>query len=259
MKFDILGPLKVTDDQRDFTPSAAKTRQVLALLLLRSDHTLSLDSIVEELWGDNPPRSAVTTSQTYIYQLRKAFAGQPGGDADGQMIRTVAPGYVLRTEGARVDIREFEQLVDQGQTLLSLGQTDRSVEALNRALALWRGPALSNVDKGPLLQGYVAHLEERRIAALELRVTAEMERGNHRGVIADLRKLVTAHPYNEWFHAQLIIALNKCGRRVEALQAYQTIRLLLSEELGLDPSPDLQRIHHEVLSGTAAGPLRAAA
>ncbi|MFE2096601.1 MULTISPECIES: AfsR/SARP family transcriptional regulator [unclassified Streptomyces] len=258
MHFDILGPLKVTTDQRDYTPSAAKTRQVLALLLLRSGQTLSLDSIVEELWGENPPRSAVTTSQTYIYQLRKAFAGQSWGDSDGQVISTVSPGYVLRTEGSRIDVREFERLVAEGQTLLSLGQATQSVEALNRALALWRGPALSNVDKGPLLGAYVAHLEERRIAALELRVSAEMERGNHRGVIADLRKLVAAHPYNEWFHSQLIAALNMAGRRVEALQAYQTIRLLLSEELGLDPSPDLQRIHHEVLSGSAVMSSRAA-
>jgi len=128
------------------------------------------------------------------------------------------------------------------------GRPDLGSKALRRALALWRGPALADVTLGRALEAHVIHLEEQRIRALELRIQADMELGLHRELVGELRFLVATNPLNEWFHRQLIWTLGHCGRRSEALQAYQQLRRTLNEELGLDPSPDLQRLHQEVLS-----------
>ncbi|WP_433170087.1 AfsR/SARP family transcriptional regulator [Actinoallomurus sp. CA-150999] len=249
MKFNLLGSLEVIHDQRVCTPSAPKIRQVLALLLLRANQVVSLDSVIEELWGEEPPKSAVTTAQTYIYQLRKAFARELGEQQASRMIETVPPGYILRVDEAQLDFREFDRLIEQSRALQAAGHVERSARQVRAALSLWKGAALSNVDHGTLLQGYATHLEEQRITALELRVQADMELGDHRAVIPELRRLVVSHRYNEWFHAQLIIALNKAGRRGDALEAYQSLRTLLNDELGLDPSAEVKRVHREVLNG----------
>ncbi|MET8142448.1 AfsR/SARP family transcriptional regulator [Sphaerisporangium sp. NPDC005288] len=247
MRFNLLGPLEVVSGGRMCTPTSSKQRQVLALLLMRANQVVSLDAIIEELWGDHPPHSAVTTAQTYIYQLRKSFSRELGEATSNRMLATSPPGYIFRIEFEATDYLTFETLVGQARALRNDGRTAGAALKTADALALWRGAPLSNVNYGRLLHGYAIHLEERRIAALQLRIEAEMELGHHHELIAELRALVTAHPFNEWFHAQLVVALNRCGRRSEALHAYQNARGLLSEELGLDPSPELQHAHEDVL------------
>ncbi|MEV5374532.1 AfsR/SARP family transcriptional regulator [Streptomyces nondiastaticus] len=247
LKFRVLGPLEVTHLEASCTPTAPKVRGVLALLILSGNHVVDTTSIIEELWGEHPPRSAITTAQTYIYHLRRLFDREAGTSAD-ELFITRPPGYVLKIEPGQLDLDDFKRLTRQGRQLLSGNRPGEAAQVLRQALQLWRGPALANVASGPLLEGSVAHLEEERIHATQLRIEAELQLGRHRALIAELRSLVVRYPLNEWFHGKLILALSRSGRRGESLQAYQALRRILDQELGLAPSQELQQLQHDVLS-----------
>jgi SARP family transcriptional regulator, regulator of embCAB operon len=245
---NVLGALEVMDDDRVCTPSPPMVRRVLALLVLQANRVVHMDSLIGELWGFEPPRSAVTTVQTYIYHLRRLFEAE-GLDTPGRrLLLTKPPGYVFRIAPEQVDATLFEQRVLRGRDLLDDDQPVEAAKTLRDALAMWTGQPLSNVTKGDHLYAYAIHLEELRINALELRIQADFKLGRHQQMIGELRSLVSAHPLNEWFHGQLISALSLSGRRSEALQSYQHLRSVLSEELGVDPSPALQALQHQVLS-----------
>lgn len=243
MKFTILGMFEVVEGSRIYTPTAPKLRKVLALLLLRANQVVTTQSFIEELWGYEPPRSALTTVQTYIYQLRKMLDGHKA-----EIIITKPLGYVLRVQPGELDLHRFEQLVKDGQEALSRGDVEYASSALRKALALWRRPALADVSTGPLLEAHVAALGERRMSALEQRIEADLQLGRHRELIGELKSLIIAHQLHEWFHAALMLALCRSGRRAEALDVYQRLRRFLSEELGLEPSSDLQHLQRAVLT-----------
>ncbi|MFI8931141.1 BTAD domain-containing putative transcriptional regulator [Streptomyces sp. NPDC053474] len=253
MEFKLLGPLEAIHNRRVCTPRAPKVKKVLALLLLRANQVVGLDSFIEELWGDKSPQTAVTTTQTYVYHLRKSLGRAVGPDQAEHLVETAAPGYVLRVDDENIDLKQFDWVISRAQASAKANRFKETARYAEEALALWTGAPLAGVDCGSFLNGYVANLEERHTAALELRVHAEMQLGNYREMIAELRSIVTVHPLNEWFHAQLIMALNMSGRRSEALRAYQTVRDLLRRELGLDPSPELWQLHQEILAADAHG------
>jgi DNA-binding SARP family transcriptional activator len=257
VRFKVLGPLEVSHNEQVCTPHAPKVRQVLALLLLRANQVVSTESLIEELWGDDPPHSAVTTTQTYIYQLRKAIAQYTGDRTHEEMIVTTPPGYVFHVGGDQLDFQAFNRALEEGRTMLEEGRHLQAAQRLGTALAMWRDHALTDVIHGTLLQGYVTHLNELYITALELRIQADMTLGRYRKLIPELGTLVREYPFNEWFHGQLMIALYQTGRRGDALNAYQNARRLLDRELGLEPSTTLQRIHQGVLGvdGEKAAPL----
>ncbi|MFL1429437.1 MULTISPECIES: AfsR/SARP family transcriptional regulator [unclassified Nocardiopsis] len=251
MKVKVLGYFEVSSNGARCTPKAPKVRQVLALLALRSQQIVGLESLIEELWSEHPPRSAVTTTQTYVYQLRKSLLRL---EADGRPVpalHTTPPGYTFDLEREHLDVFVFDELTRRGRALFEEGDAAGAAQVLEQALSLWSGPALGNVNCGPLLRRYTTHLEEQRSAALELRIAADMELGRYRHLIPELKSLVVAQPLNEWLHSQLIKALHQLNRRGEALRAYQDLRRILTEELGLDPSPEVQRIQQHVLSSTA--------
>lgn len=251
LQFQVLGPLEVLEGDRYRTPTPPKVRRVLALLLLRANQVVPMDSIIEELWGEEPPLSAVGTAQTYIYQLRKAL-DPLGVRADGgEWLITKPPGYLMRISPEQTDAHEFEELSRQGRDLLDAGAHDQASQVLRQALSLWQGPSLANVRAGGLLAAHAVHLEEHRMRTLELRIQADAELGRHLELVGEMRSLVTSHPLNEWFHGQLIVSLNRCGRRGEALAAYQELRTVLNDQLGLDPQPALQRLQREVLANGA--------
>jgi DNA-binding SARP family transcriptional activator len=250
--FKVLGPFEVVSgDGRVRILNTPKICQVLALLAVRSNTIVSADSIIEELWGDAPPRSALTTLQTYIYHSRKLFAAMGMANEGRGLLVTRAPGYMLEVTPEQVDAGKFEQLLKDGRAELADNRPENAVRLLRGAIDLWRGSALANISAGSILTGYIAHIEECRIQALELMIEAEKQLGRHRELIPELRALVNAYPLNEWFHGQLIMALSHAGRRAEALKEYQHLRGILKEELGLDPAPELQRIHHEVLNSAS--------
>jgi DNA-binding SARP family transcriptional activator len=246
-QFMVLGSLEFRAHGRSCRLSAPKVRQVLAVLLSQANRLVSTDALYTELWGDRLPPSAATTLQTYVYQLRKLFDRERVG---ADLLVTRAPGYLLQIEPTRLDAFVFEQLGGEGRDLLDRGQIEQAGQVLRTALDLWRGEALADVAIGPVLEGYVAHLLELRTRALELRIEADLRLGRHRELVPELRALVSAAPLNEWLHARLIEALDGSGRRAEALHAYQTLRTILSTELGLDPAPELQLLQHKVLNGT---------
>jgi DNA-binding SARP family transcriptional activator len=249
IRFQVLGPLRVLHDTRDCTPSASKARQVLALLLLRANQVVSTDALIEELWGERPPRSAVNTAQTYIYQLRRMFQRMSANTDDGVAIVTSAPGYRLRVRQDQWDVDRFLRLSEQGRTLFSDGEIEAAAARLHQALSLWYGQPFSNVAGGPSLDAQIEMLQERRMAVLRLRIRADALLGRQQDLVAELRTLARQHPFDEWLHGQLMLSLYNLGRRTDALAAYQRIRVVLRDQLGLDPSPDLCRIHDDILSG----------
>lgn len=258
IRYRVLGPFSVTVGEEPRTPSAAKVRQVLALLLLRANQVVSLDSIIEELWADRPPRSAVTTTQTYIYQIRQLLDGAGGAHGE-RTVQTVPPGYGFPVGPGQLDSWEFEQCVERARVLMDEGKVGEAAPLLSRARAMWTGPVLADVCQGPVLRRYAASLEEKRNLAQELSLSADMRLGRHRELVPELKSLVMANPFHEWLHAQLMIALQRSGRRAEALAAFHDARRLLNEQLGIEPSGDLQRIHQDILKEDVLAPWTAGA
>jgi SARP family transcriptional regulator, regulator of embCAB operon len=254
-QFKVLGPLEVVDGERECTPSAPKVRQVLALLLLRANQVVYTDSLIQELWGEKPPPSALTTIQTYIYHLRKLIERERLAADGEQMVVTRSPGYTLRIRDDQVDLARFKQLSRSGREHLEQGRHAEAVTDLQAALAMWSGGPLANVNLGPCLSAYVAELTEHQMTTLHLRIQAEMQQGMHRELLGELRSLAATYPFDEWLHSQLILALERSGRRSDALDIYHRLRTNLDRELGLDPSPQLQELHYQVLTATvpAAG------
>ena len=249
LRFQVLGPLEVFDGDRMCTPTPPKVSRVLALLLLRANQVVSMDSLIEELWGEHPPLSATGTAQTYIYQLRKFLDPRSQRAGGAEWLITKPPGYLTLVSPHQLDATAFEAMSRRGRQLLEAGEPEPAAQLLRRALDLWKGSSLANVQRGTLLEAHAVHLEEQRMRTLELRIQADAELGQHRDLIGELRSLVAIHPLNEWFHGQLIVALSHSGRRGDALRAYQGLRRVLNDQLGLDPQPELQRLQQAVLGG----------
>ncbi|MGK5550296.1 AfsR/SARP family transcriptional regulator [Actinomadura kijaniata] len=246
MLFRILGPLKLELPEGSHSFTAPKVRNLLALLLFRANSIVSVDSLIEELWSDAPPRSAVPTAQTYIYQMRKLFEREL--PAHGRnILETVHPGYILNVTEDQLDVARFTRLARQGRDRLDAGYPEQARDVLAQALSLWKGRALANVVPGPLLQNHLVWLEEERMQAIETRIRADLLLNRHRELVPELRSLVALYPMNEWFYGKLIQALARSGRRSEALQTYQTLRAVLNRELGLEPSQELRQVQQEVL------------
>ncbi|GAA4827592.1 AfsR/SARP family transcriptional regulator [Saccharopolyspora rosea] len=250
-RFSVLGPLGMQCDGEDRTPSAPKVRQILALLVLRANQVVSTDALLQELWGDEPPSTALATLHTYIYHLRRLLR-RNGLSADGaDVVITRAPGYLLKVEPHQVDLTRFRELCLSGREHLDAGRHTEAVADLESALGLWTAQPLVNINLGPRLSAHVAELEENWLCAVKLHVEARMRRGLHHEVIGELRSLTAQYPLDEWLHAQLIRALDLSGRRGDALRAYQGLRAALTRDLGLDPSPEVQRLHQQVLAAGA--------
>ncbi|MEU1607198.1 AfsR/SARP family transcriptional regulator [Micromonospora matsumotoense] len=245
----MLGPLEVTMQGTIQTPTATKVRWTFALLLLRANQVVSRASIITELWGEHPPRSAVTTAQTYVYQLRKKYQDRFSELGRGEFVQTRAPGYLLSVDEAEIDAWVFERLGEQGRTSLEAQRFEQAARQLRAALALWRGPALADLPAGPLLTPHVTHLAEIRTRILRLRIVADRRLGRHHELIPELQFLAADNPIDEWFHQELMIALTETGRRADALQVYERLRATLAAELGVTPSPRLCRLQHDIVAG----------
>lgn len=254
IQYQVLGPLDMRAGARIEAARGPKIGKVLALLLLRANQVVSVRTLADELWDQCPPRSAVTTIRTHVYHLRKALEA---AQVPPVQLVTEPTGYRLRLEPGQLDAEVFTRAVDRGRALLGRGAAEEAATVLRGALDMWRGPALANLDPGPILTRHVEHLEESRTGALELRIEADLQLGRHRQLVAELRGLVAEYPLNEWFSARLIDALHRSGRRGEALQAFLNLRSVLDRELGLEPSADLQRLQHEVLTSGTRGVVRA--
>lgn len=251
MDFAVLGPMEVRDQQVDVTPAAAMPRRVLATLLLHAHQAVTIPTLIDELWADDPPRLARKTVQTYVYQLRKALAGGPTG-ALRQLLETRPHAYRILLEPGEFDVQVFEQRVHAGREALTSGNPEKAAMLLREALGLWRGDALMDLLPGPVLSAEASRLEDARRGALEHRVDADLLLGRHRDLLGELKALMIRYPAQEQFCAQLMLAAYRSGQRDEALAAYDRLRRLVVEHTGLEPSERLRRLHHEVLVDSPA-------
>jgi class 3 adenylate cyclase/tetratricopeptide (TPR) repeat protein len=227
----LLGPLEVRIDGRVVELRRPKQRALLALLALRAGGVVSTDRLVDELWGEAPPRSAVGSLQNLVSDLRKAL----GPEA----LVTRSPGYVLDIDRELVDAHRFERLLRDAR--------EGGAETLREALALWRGQPLAELASEPFVQAEVARLEELRAAAREELFDVEIELGHHAQLVAELEAFVAEHPLRERPRGQLMLALYRSGRQADALEAYRHARETLVDELGLEPSSELQRLEQAIL------------
>ncbi|MEN8041579.1 MAG: BTAD domain-containing putative transcriptional regulator [Actinomycetota bacterium] len=235
MRFGVLGPIEAFEKRRRLSVGGPKQRTVLALLVARSGTPVSTDALVAGIYGDESPRGARRSVQTYISNLRGEF---------GEVIEATGSGYVLKADRSEVDAFRFEDAVVQAS---NMNDPDAASEALGEALGLWRGHAYADVDGLFDLTAERTRLTELRVSAIELRVDMDLERGHHRRLIAELDSLTSEYPLRERFRAQQMLALYRCGRQAEALRAYEKTRTYLISEMGLDPSPDLRELERRIL------------
>jgi DNA-binding SARP family transcriptional activator len=246
LDFRLLGPLEVFDGARAVVIGGGKRRSLLALLLLHGNEVVSADRLIDELWGEHPPATAAKGLQVYVSQLRKEL--QNGSDRDGDVLVTRANGYVLVLGPDDVDVQRFERSVSAGERALAAGEPDRAAQGLRQGLALWRGPPLADFIYEAFAQQEIARLEELRMVALEQRIDADLALGRHAQVVGELEALVREHPLRERIRGQLMLALYRCGRQAEALEAYRDGRQHMSDELGLEPGPELRELEAKVLA-----------
>jgi DNA-binding SARP family transcriptional activator len=246
-EFRVLGPCAVCAGQRVLEIGSAKQRALLALLITNLNRPVSLDAIGEELWIGNPPASLATTVQSLVYRLRKLLT-EAGAEAVGVTLQGRGNGYVLEAAPAHVDARRFEQLAAEGRERMQAGAPDAAADAFRGALALWRGPALADVADLPSSRLEAARLEEARLLAIEALAGAELDRGRPADALDLLEPHVASHPLREAAWGQLMTALYRLGRQGEALRAFQELRRVLADELGLDPTPELRKLEGQILA-----------
>jgi len=237
VEFRLLGRFEVEADGVDLTPRRRQHRALLALLLLHADEVVATDDCVEALWGERPPETAQTALHGHVSALRKRLGPE--------RIETQDPGYLLRLAAEdAVDIRRFERLAGEEP---AEGRAARS-EQLEQALALFRGEPLADFRYDAFASEEAARLDELRLAVIEERIQTELELGRQEEVVIELERLIAEHPLREGLRAQLMLALYRAGRQADALQAFQDTRRVLRDQLGLDPSPALQRLEHQILN-----------
>jgi DNA-binding SARP family transcriptional activator/streptogramin lyase len=237
----ILGPFQAFDDSgREVALPTGRERALLAALVLRRDEVVSVDALVDALWGDAAPSTAVKAVQGYVSHLRRVLG------SDGALV-THAPGYVLRVPAGAVDAGRFESLAAEGWRTLE-DDPEPALETFERALGLWRGPALGEFAFADFAQREIRRLEELRLETVEGRFEAMLQLGRHGAVVAELETRVAEHPLRERLRGQLMLALYRSGRQAEALDVYRDGRRLLADELGLEPGTELQRLERAILS-----------
>jgi DNA-binding SARP family transcriptional activator len=249
VNLQLLGRLSARLNHQSVAPTAPKQRQILVLLALNAGRVVTSQTLVEELWGDNPPRSFASTVQTYILQLRSKLAAAGDDSWARRLIGTRHSGYEMEAELCRTDVAEFDHLARAGRRAAEAGDPAGASELLGGALALWRGPALVDVPAGRILAAEVASLEETRLGVLERRIEADLALRRHADLLGELTMLVARNPMNENFCALLMTAAYRSGRAGQALEEFRRIRAVLRDELGVEPGPRLQRLHQTILAG----------
>ncbi|MBW3649469.1 MAG: AAA family ATPase [Actinobacteria bacterium] len=237
--FLVLGPLGVVVEDVPVDLSSRKQRALLALLALHAGQVLSVDRLVDDLWGERPPPTARHALQVHVSNLRKLLGAAT--------VVTQRPGYVLRVPPESCDSNRFEMLAGAGRRALRSGNAKEASSTLAEALALWRGPALADLLFEPFAAQEAARLEELKVAATEDRLRADLALGRHADLVGELEALVARHPLREPLWGLLMLSSYRSGRQVEALRAYKALRDHLREELGLDPGPELQRLEAAIL------------
>ena len=247
MEFRILGPLEVADGDRQLQVGGTRERALLAILLVHAGEVVSADRLIEELWGSDLPGNPSNALQVVVSRVRKALEGSAGPSR----LITRKPGYLLDVRPDELDAGRFGRLVDEARQA-GPGDQARGLALLAEALGLWRGPALAEFAVEGFAREKIARLEEDRIRAVEMKAEAELAFGRHAELVGELRALVAANPLRERMRGHLMLALYRSGRQGEALRVFQEGRSVLVDELGVDPGPELQELHQQILLQAAS-------
>lgn len=239
--FRMLGRLEVVEGARDLTPQRHKPRALLGALLLRAGRTVSVDVLIDDLWGARPPASARNLVHGYVSEVRRAL-----DDGRARTLRTVDGGYLLDVPSDRVDARRFEELVATARVQLD-GAPRRAADRLREALDLWRGPVLADLADEQFVRPEARRLEGLRRTATELRLEADLACGQGRELVPELEALVAAEPLRESLWAKLALAQYRAGRQADALETLAAARRVLREELAVDPGPELRKLQRRIL------------
>jgi predicted ATPase/DNA-binding SARP family transcriptional activator len=234
----------VDDGGRHLPLRPGQQTALLALLVLRANELVPVEVLVDELWGEAPPATARNMLHNHVAGLRRALR------ADGRRLETLGGGY-------RLNVAEGERDVDRVETFIAGGRAhletdpDAAASSFRRALELWRGPALADLAYRPFAQTEAARLEERRLAAFESWVEAELALAHHADLVGELEEAISASPLRERLYELLMLALYRAGRQSDALDVYMRVRELLVEELGVEPGPELRELHQAILTQAA--------
>ncbi|MEU6174401.1 BTAD domain-containing putative transcriptional regulator [Streptantibioticus parmotrematis] len=238
LRFALLGPVRAWRGEETLPAGSPQQRALLAALLLRGGRTATADELIDALWGEAPPDSALAALRTYAFRLRKVL----GADA----LTSESGGYALRTGADTLDVTRAEEYAVEAEKARAGGETARARELLAHALDLWDGEPLAGLP-GPYAEAYRTRLSERRLALLETRLELDLELGGHTDAVSVLTTLSAEHPLRERLRALLMLALYRSGRQAEALGVYADTRRLLAEELGVDPCAELNELYQRIL------------
>ena len=242
MLFRLLGSLEVTVGDRPIRIGTGRQRDVLIMLLLHRNAVVSSERLIDSLWGEHPPATAVKVLQNSVGQLRRAL-----DDREARRLQTRGHGYLLRVEDAELDVVRFERLVREGGRALASDRPADAAALLREALGLWRGPPLADVAYETFAQAEITRLEEQHAIAIERRIDADLALGAHSDLVAELDGLIDQHPLREHLRGQRMLALYRCGRQAEALETYREGRRLLVDEVGVEPGTELRGLHDAIL------------
>jgi DNA-binding SARP family transcriptional activator len=251
MDYRVLGQLAVRSGTVIGSLTAPKPRKVLALLLVRANLVVPIETLTRELWSDEPPASSHTTLQTYVLQVRRMLAhtlGTGSEEVARDFLVTAADGYQLRVQPDELDLHRYDRLAAEGRAALAQRDDTLGSRLLGEALGQWQDSALVDVRLGPVLAVEVARLEESRLATCQLRIDAELRLDRHHTVLCELSSLAAQHPLHEDLQAQYMVALYRAGRRTDALNAFHRLRTTLQEDLGLEPSRRIHSLQRAILT-----------
>jgi SARP family transcriptional regulator, regulator of embCAB operon len=251
----VLGQMTVRSGGTLASLTAPKPRKVLALLMVRANLVVPIETLGRELWRDEPPASAQTTLQTYVLQVRRMLAqtlGITSEEVARDILVTAADGYMLRLKPGELDLHGYQRLAEQGRAAVAERDDALGSRLLGEALALWQDTALIDVRLGPVLTVEVSRLEESRLATWQLRFDAELRLERHHSVLCELSSLAALHPLHEDLQAQYMVALYRSGRRTDALNAFQRLRTTLLEDVGLEPSRRIHQLQRAILTADPA-------
>ena len=251
MHIRVLGPLEVSVDDRSVALGGSKQRAILAMLGLEANQPVTAERLIDGLWGEAPPASAPKMVQNYVWRLRGVLA-----EAGGAEILTRGRAYELRIDPELVDVHRLERLVPEAARAAEANETSN---AAREALALFHGDPLADVADEPFATPVIRRLEELRLTASELAIDADLAAGRHQEIVVEVDALLADNPLRERLHAQRMLGLYRCGRQAEALEAYRDARTTLVEEIGVEPRPELRRLHDAILRQDPALDLEPAA
>ncbi len=254
MRFHVLGPLEAVGDLGPVPISGPRRRTLLAILLMDPGRIVTLSALVDGIWSDDPPDSAIANIRTYVHRLRRLL--QHAGDSPTRLISHPS-GYEIDVDPAELDLLRFRELAEDGHQAVKCGDHRRAVERLGLALSLWRGRPLADLPAvGSAVSARATALEDERWAVAASWVDARLTLGQCDQLIPQLRQMIAERPLCEQTRLQLILALRAAGRTADALSAYREARRTSIEELGVEPGVELQRVHTAILNGQSPVPQR---